>query len=125
MEVKLDYIAIPTANLEKLKDFYVQYFGAAAETNGVSCLLSFKGGFKIKLIWEEQAEQHVVPSPAARSPYTVRLTFRAGGRRRVNEITCRLVLDGHEVISEPGTSGMSHYSSSVYDPDGNLIELVA
>lgn len=99
--------------------------------------LSFDGGVKIKLIPEQPgslgvpsavspAVPSVVPSfPETRPPYAVRLTFRVGSRKRVNELTGQLIMEGHEVICEPRFYGMEHYSSSVFDPEGNVIELVA
>ena len=120
--MRLDYIEIRTHDPEKMKHFYVGYFDAVVEetlscldTGEADCayLLSFRGGFKIKLI------------PAEANIPLIHLAFRVGNRKRVNELTCRLLLDGHEVISEPGADGMSRYGSSVYDPDGNVIDLVS
>ena len=141
MEMKLTYIAIHTAKPERMKDFYVKYLGAVVDDvrpfDRPVYSLSFDGGIKIKLIPEQHgslgvpsavspAVPSVVPSfPETRPPYAVRLTFRVGSRKRVNELTGQLILEGHEVICEPGFYGMDYYSSSVFDPEGNVIELVA
>ena len=87
INVKMDHIVISSGNPEQMKDFYIKYLGAVADSEGT--VLCFKG------------------------------------RKRVNILTSRLVLEGHEVICEPHLSGSSHYSSSVYDPEGNIVELIA
>ena len=141
MEMKLTYITIHTMEPEIMKDFYVKYLGAVVDDvrpfDRPVYSLSFDGGIKIKLIPEQHgslgvpsavspAVPSVVPSfPETRPPYAVRLTFRVGSRKRVNELTGQLILEGHEVICEPGFYGMDYYSSSVFDPEGNVIELVA
>ena len=146
MEMKLTYITIHTMEPEIMKDFYVKYLGAVVDdarpfdrdgsgkdnrvaspsSYGTVYSLSFDGGVKIKLIPEQPAVPSVVPSfPETRPPYAVRLTFRVGSRKRVNELTGQLIMEGHEVICEPRFYGMEHYSSSVFDPEGNVIELVA
>lgn len=117
----LDCIAIPAMDLKKMKDFYVKYFGAAVDERAY--ILSFGNSFKIKLIPEEQD----IPAQDddAKAHDSLHLTFRLGSRILVNELTCQLILEGHEVICEPGMSGMAQYGSSVFDPEGNVIELVA
>ena len=117
MEMKLAYITIHTMEPEIMKDFYVKYLGAVVDDvrpfDRPVYSLSFDGGIKIKLIPEQPgslgvpsavspAVPSVIPSfPETRPPYAVRLTFRAGSRKRVNERTGQLILEGHEVICEP------------------------
>lgn len=117
----LDCIAIPAMNLKKMKDFYMKYFGAAVDETAY--ILCFGNGFKIKLIPEEQ--DIYAQNASARPHDSLCLTFRLGSRMLVNELTCQLILEGHEVIREPGLFGMEQYGSSVFDPEGNIIELVA
>lgn len=113
--------------------------GADRGVSGTVYSLSFEGGVKIRLIPELP-----VISPAASAlsaalsnissagsamqvlpSYAVRLTFTVGSRKRVNELTGQLIMEGYDVIYEPGFYGMEHYSSSVFDPEGNVVELVA
>ena len=56
MILKVDYITLQTLYPDKMKDFYVKYFGAEANRNTMDTdcpdpmyILSFQGGFKIKL----------------------------------------------------------------------------
>ena len=105
--------------------------------------LSFEGGVKIRLIPERpvicdalssvsfasalisSAPSSISPAMQARPSYSVCLTFTVGSRKRVNELTGQLIMEGYDVICEPGFYGVEHYSSSVFDPEGNVIELVA
>ena len=149
MEMKLTYIAIHTAKPERMKDFYVKYLGAVVDeprpvgkegpeadpgvadrASGRTVYnLSFEGGVKIRLVPERpvigDTSSAVSPAMQARPSYSVCLTFTVGSRKRVNELTGRLITEGYDVIYEPGFYGMEHYSSSVFDPEGNVIELVA
>ncbi|MCD7869379.1 MAG: hypothetical protein LUG59_02200, partial [Enterocloster clostridioformis] len=79
---------------------------ASPSSYGTVYSLSFDGGVKIKLIPEQPgslkvpsavspAVPSVIPSfPETRPPYAVRLTFRAGSRKRVNERTGQLIPEG-------------------------------
>lgn len=133
----LNYLTIQTMDPEKMKDFYSTYLGAAVlsafpftdhgcgwnaeEADSSSAyVLSFDGGFKIKLYPCHGDSQSSLFRPSLSV-----LSFKVGSRRRVNELTCRLIMDGYEVMEEPGPSGHSHYSSRVFDPERNVIELVA
>lgn len=101
--------------------------------------LSFEGGVKIRLIPKLPVTPLASSAISAalsntsyarsamqvRPLYAVRLTFTVGSRKRVNELTGQLITEGYDVIYEPGFYGMEHYSSSVFDPEGNVVELVA
>ena len=119
--MKVDCITLQTLYPDKMKDFYVKYFGAEANRNTMATdcpdpmyTLSFQGGFKIKL---------ARTSPCPHNP--VCLAFRLGSRKRVNTLTSQLILEGHEIISEPQLSAPAHYSSCIFDPEGNIVELIS
>ncbi|MEQ2676069.1 VOC family protein [Enterocloster citroniae] len=123
INVKMDHIVISSGNPEQMKDFYIKYLGAVADSEGT--VLCFKGGFRIKLMPRgPMSGSRSLPNSSGVQTL-VSLAFRLGSRKRVNILTSRLVLEGHEVICEPHLSGSSHYSSSVYDPEGNIVELIA
>lgn len=132
MILKVDCITLQTLYPDKMKDFYVKYFGAEANRNTMDTdcpdpmyILSFQGGFKIKLEPAGQSQSGFAArtSPCPHNP--VCLAFRLGSRKRVNTLTSQLILEGHEIISEPQLSAPAHYSSCIFDPEGNIVELIS
>ncbi|GAA6479558.1 VOC family protein [Enterocloster aldenensis] len=132
MILKVDYITLQTSYPDKMKDFYVKYFGAEANLNTLDTdcpdpmyILSFQGGFKIKLAPAGRPMYGFAArtSPCPHNP--VCLAFRLGSRKRVNTLTSQLILEGHEIISEPQLSAPAHYSSCIFDPEGNIVELIS
>ena len=51
------------------------------------------------------------------------IAFQTGSRKKVDELTARLKKDGYSVMSGPRTTGDGYYESSVYDANGNVIEI--
>lgn len=132
MILKVDYITLQTLYPDKMKDFYVRYFGAEANADTVGTdssdsmyILSFRGGFKIKLAPAGQTLSASSPQPAPSQLNPVCLAFRLGSRKRVNTLTSQLILEGHEILSEPQLSAPAHYSSCIFDPEGNIVELIS
>ena len=132
MILKVDCITLQTLYPDKMKDFYVKYFGAEANRNTMATdcpdpmyTLSFQGGFKIKLAPAGQSQSGFAArtSPCPHNP--VCLAFRLGSRKRVNTLTSQLILEGHEIISEPQLSAPAHYSSCIFDPEGNIVALLS
>lgn len=143
--MKIDHIVIPSRNPEQMKDFYIKYLGAAIDElrasqdnlkaaasdtslipgSQVLYILSFQGGFKMKLLTAKQDTDSRTALLPTFFQNPICLAFRLGSRKRVNAVTSQLILEGHEVICEPHASGLSHYSSCVADPEGNIVELIA
>ena len=111
----------------------MKYFGAEGQSehhgrglSGPKCTPSpFRAVLKIKLApaVESQSGFAARTSPCPHNP--VCLAFRLGSRKRVNTLTSQLILEGHEIISEPQLSAPAHYSSCIFDPEGNIVELIS
>lgn len=52
----------------------------------------------------------------------IHAAFFAGSKEAVDELTMRLKQDGHEVASDPRTTGDGYYESCVVGIEGNRIE---
>jgi lactoylglutathione lyase len=126
--VRIEHIAIWTGNLERLRDFYVAYFGGAPNRKYVngskgfeSYFVTFDGGTRLELMR--------VPELAASDPEGTRRAGLAhfavslGSRKAVTELTERLEREGHRIASAPRVTGDGYFESSVLDPDGNRIEI--
>ena len=126
--MKIDHIALYTADLERARAFYERYFAATAndryhnaKTGLQTCFLRFPGS-------DTRLELMTRPDIADGGERILRtgfihLAFSAGSRAAVGSLTARLVADGYPCLSGPRTTGDGYYESVVADPDGNLLEI--
>jgi lactoylglutathione lyase len=126
--MKIEHIAIWTQDLERLKDFYMTYFGAQASDKYInptkrfeSYFLSFSTGARLELMFLPNVEKGG-DLPENRVGLT-HLAFSVGSKERVDSLTQELRVAGYLVASEPRTTGDGYYESVILDPDGNRIEI--
>ncbi|SFD85638.1 VOC family protein [Thermophagus xiamenensis] len=127
--MKIDHIAIWTRDLDKVRDFYVRYFGAVcsskyenSEKKFSSYFLSFPGeSTRIELMHNpeiREAERNVGLTLGL-----THLAVSAGSRDQVNRLTEQLRTDGYKIIGEPRVTGDGYYESVVEDCEGNRLEI--
>jgi lactoylglutathione lyase len=128
--VRLEHVAIWTADLERLRAFYERYFGArpgkqyrsVAQPGFVSYFLTFPdGGGRLELM---TAPGLAATAGAAAIGYA-HIALSVGSRTDVEAVTERMRRDGVRVVSEPRETGDGYFESVVEDPDGNAIEIAA
>ncbi|HME37943.1 MAG TPA: VOC family protein [Steroidobacteraceae bacterium] len=129
--MRIEHVALWTADLERSKRFYVSYFGAAAGalyTNPVkgftSCFLSFSDGARIEVMTTTRLSPIAVEPGAQRMGLT-HLAISVGSAQGVDELTRRLIEDGYPIVDGPRRTGDGYYESVVLDPDGNRVEITA
>lgn len=124
----IEHVALWTADLERSRQFYEQYFGATASAryyNPVktftSYFLHFASGARLELMHQPTLR----PGPDWATPIRgyAHLAFATGCRAAVETLTERLRTAGYAVLSEPRTTGDGYYESVVADPDGNPLEI--
>ena len=129
--MRIEHVAVWTADLERLRDFYVSELGGAcgkiyrsANNPGFeSCFVSFAGGARLELMTHPRlAASGARPSD---DPGWAHVAFALDSRAAVDELTARLGAAGHPVLSGPRVTGDGYYESVVLDPDGNRIEITA
>ena len=127
--MKIEHIAIWTKQLEVLKRFYEDYFGAASSqkyrnpTKGFSSyFLSFESGSRLEIM-----EMDSVPESKddIYDQFTgfIHMAISLWSEQAVGELTSRLIQDGYERLDGPRRTGDGYYESSILDPDGNRLEL--
>lgn len=125
--MKIEHVAMYVNDLEKVRDFFIKYFGA--KSNDVyhnptkkfrSYFLSFDGEARLEIM--NKADQVDSEKNLAATGF-IHLAFSVGSKEKVDELTARLKADGYKVISGPRTTGDGYYESCILDFEGNQIEI--
>lgn len=128
--MRLEHVALWTADLERLRGFYEGHLGATAgplyrSTNQVgfcSYFLTFPGGgARVELMTRPELQG---PAGAPHAGYA-HLALSVGSREAVDALTARLQAAGVPIASPPRQTGDGYYESVILDPDGNRVELTA
>jgi lactoylglutathione lyase len=129
--MKLEHAALWATDLEASLRFYTRYFGARPgpryanpATGFRSYFLRFDAGSRLELMQMPGISPRAEPTDR-QSIGLVHLAFEAGDPASVDALTAVLRRDGHAVVGAPRRTGDGYYESTVLDPDGNRIEIVA
>jgi len=127
--MQLAHIALYVQDLEGMKDFYLQHFGASAnakynnpKTGLQTYFLSFSSGAQLELMTRPGL------SPRQKNALSAgynHIAFALGSREHVDALAHELSLAGCPILSGPRITGDGYYEVSLQDPEGNLLELVA
>lgn len=126
--MKIEHLAIWVENLEKMKNFYIQYFDMSCSEKYVnvkkklsSYFLSFESGARIEIMHRpdiiEKKDINGLTLGIAH------LAISVGSKEKVNQITETVRRNGFQIIGEPRITGDGYYESVISDPEGNLIEI--
>ena len=125
--MRIEHIAMYVTDLEKTRDFFVNYFQAKSNegyhnknTDFRSYFLSFEDGARLEIM--NRPEMEDTKKSVVRTGY-IHLAFSVGSKEKVNELTAQMKEDGYEVVSGPRTTGDGYYESCVVGIEGNLIEI--
>ena len=125
--MKIEHIAIYVKELEKARDFFINYFEASsnegyhnATTGFRSYFLTFEDGARVELMNKPDMEDQ--EKSFARTGYA-HLAFSVGSKENVDQLTQKLKAEGYEVMSGPRTTGDGYYESCIVGLEGNLIEI--
>lgn len=124
----IDHVAIWAHDIELLKDFYCQWFGATAGAryhNPVRGLTSYfltfpDGGAKLEIMNEPAMAD---PAPGQKLRGFCHIAVALGSKDAVGALTDRMRHSGVTILGNPRTTGEGLYESVVADPEGNPVEL--
>jgi len=127
--MKIEHLALWTADLETAKAFYVKYFDMLCgdkyfnpQKRFASYFLSFKNNTtRIELMHRPDILEHN-EKKGVTNGFT-HFAISVGSKELVNLIIERLRADNFTIESEPRTTGDGYYESVVLDTEGNLIEI--
>lgn len=127
--MRIEHVALWTADLDRCRAFYETWFGAKAGARYDSASRPFRSHF---LSFESGARLEIMSLPtladaSGADPRVglAHLAVSVGSREAVDALTAKLSAAGHPVLSGPRTTGDGYYESTVADPDGNIVEIVA
>ena len=127
--MKVEHLAIWTKDLEKVKEFYVKYFGMQCSekyTNSKksfsSYFLSFKGS-QTRIEIMSRPDIGDLDRKHSTSYGLTHISISIGGKSKVDELTERLRNDGYKIVGEPRTTGDGYYESVIEDCEGNWVEI--
>ena len=125
--MKIEHIAMYVCDLERAKNFFVNYLAGKANdgyhnpnTDFRSYFISFDDGARLELMQKPgliDAEKQL-----NRTGY-IHVAFSVGSREAVDALTERLRQDGYTVVSGPRTTGDGYYESCIVAIEGNQIEI--
>ena len=125
--MRIEHIAMYVNDLEKVRTFFMRYFGATSNegyhnprTDFRSYFLSFDHGARLEIMKKPLMDD--TEKGLNRTGY-VHIAFSLGSKSAVDELTERLKADGYEVISGPRTTGDGYYESCIVGIEGNQIEI--
>lgn len=125
--MKIEHIAMYVNDLEAVRDFFSEYFGAKPgneyhnpKTGFRSYFLTFDEGSRLEIMNKPTLRGSV--KNAYRTGY-IHIAFSLGSKERVDRLSERLQRDGYEIISGPRTTGDGYYESCIIGIEGNIIEI--
>ncbi len=127
MHMRIEHIAMYVNDLEKAKDFFINYFGAVSNdgyhnksTDFKSYFLSFEDGARLEIMNKPQMQDE---EKIMNRTGLIHIAFSLGSKEKVDALTELLRTDGYTVISQPRTTGDGYYESCILGIEGNQIEI--
>lgn len=127
--MKLEHIAIWTNQLEILRGYYEQYFGAQSNTKYTnpttgfeSYFLTFKSGARLEIMSKSDI-------PANKNDTItqylglIHFAFEVETMREVDEKAIELRNAGFQILRGPRKTGDGYYEFETLDPDNNRLEV--
>ena len=127
----LDHIAIWTADLERLRDYYVTYFDGISNdkyrnptTGFESYFITFAGGSRIELMYRADIPDNLNDVIGKQHKGIIHLAFGVENKEKVDQMAMLLQTNGYQILKGPRTSGDHYYEFETLDPDNNRLEVI-
>jgi lactoylglutathione lyase len=126
----IDHIAIWTTDLERLKDYYVRYFGGRAnekytnrEKQFESYFISFDSGSRLELMKKPDIPENLNDKVKKQHQGIIHISFGMESMELVIKKSKELEKDGFRILSGPRKTGDGYFEFETLDPDNNRIEI--
>lgn len=127
--MRIDHIAIWVADLERMREFYVNYFNAVSNekysnpSKGFTSYFLNFGEDKTRIELMNRQDINDKPEKRGFTEGMAHFAISVGSKEAVHELTERLRTGHYTIESEPRTTGDGYYESVILDPEGNQIEI--
>lgn len=128
--ISLEHVALWTDDLEKLKEYYVRYFGGQANDRYInpakqfeSYFLTFASGARLELMQKPGIPPNANDTIEKQHRGLIHLAFGVPTRSAVEAKAEELRRAGFPILSGPRLTGDGYYEFETLDPDGNRIEV--
>ena len=125
--MRIEHIAMYVNDLEKAKEFFVNYFNAISNegyhnktTEFRSYFLSFEDGARLEIMNKPQIMDD---EKGLNRTGFIHIAFSLGSKNAVDVLTEKMRNDGYNVISGPRITGDGYYESCIIGIEGNQIEI--
>lgn len=126
----LEHVAIWTADLERLKAYYQQYFGGVPNDKYVnpqkefqSYFLTFNSGARLEIMHRPNIPANSNDTIGKQHQGIIHLAFGVATMAEVEGKALELINAGYPILSGPRKTGDGYYEFETLDPDGNRIEV--
>ncbi len=127
----LEHVAIWTYQLDVLKLYYEEYFGAKANDKYIntqkqfeSYFLTFDSGARLELMTKPGIPQNLNDTIDQQFTGIIHLAFGAASVEDVDTKAAALKAGGYRILSGPRYTGDGYYEFETLDPDNNRLEVV-
>lgn len=126
--MRIEHIAIWAKDIDRLKDFYMNWFSATAgplyhnpRTGLTSYFLTFPDGApRLEIMNLPEIVGH---DRSVKWEGFCHICISVGSKEKVDEYTEKMREAGVTVLGNPRTTGEGYYESVLADPEGNIVEL--
>ena len=128
--MKLEHIAIWTNQLEILRGYYEQYFGAQSNTKYTnpttgfeSYFLTFKSGARLEIMSKPNIPNNLNDTIDKQYLGLIHFAFEVETMHEVEEKAIELRSAGFQILRGPRKTGDGYYEFETLDPDNNRLEV--
>jgi lactoylglutathione lyase len=126
--MRIEHVALWSADIAVLRDFYVHWFAAQASpiyrnaaTGFESFFVSIGSGPRLELMQRPDVDG----VPLELTLGYAHIAINLGSQEAVDHLTGAMASEGVTVLSGPRHTGDGYYESVILDPEGNRIELTS
>lgn len=128
--ITLEHLAIWAKDLEDLKQYYIQYFGAKSNdlyhnpnTGLKTYFLRFEGGARLEIMQMPGIAEHRNKDSKLQYYGLAHLAFAMQNKEAVDLKARELKDAGYGILRGPRITGDGYYEFETLDPEGNRIEV--
>lgn len=129
--MKLHHAAVWVADLDKIKEYYIKYFGAKSNqlyenrtTGFTSYFLSFGSGAQLEIMHRADIPENSNDITGKQHKGLIHLAFMVDSKEEVDKKAEELKNAGYEVLRGPRMTGDGYYEFETLDPEGNRLEII-